>query len=384
MYVLMPLRQYLRARAVTSTRLALVNVRNYATLEFRPQPGLNVFVGANAQGKSNLLEAIAPARNGQVVSHRARSARSCAKATERASVAGEARVAAGTCGSRARLERGRERHAQSATRSTGSTSATRGYLGTLRVVTFVPAHLQLVAGAPSLRRAFLNAALAQESPSYYANLASLRRHWRKRTRCCAAASPADGDSARHLRRAARRTRREPDAGPSRLSSTPWAQARCGVPRLDRGCGRRTRTPLRAERAVRSATPGGVESAFARDLPRSASAETRAKTAWSGRIATTSSSASTRAAGLVRIARAAAHGSARAEGRRVRVDVDCASGEAPILLLDDVLSELDPDRQRAFLRAVSDVEQAFITTTSELDVPVAATYRVDAATSREVA
>jgi hypothetical protein len=37
-----------------------------------------------------------------------------------------------------------------------------------------------------------------------------------------------------------------------------------------------------------------------------------------------------------------------------------------------------------LRAVSDVEQAFITTTGELDVPVAATYRVEAATLREVA
>ncbi len=33
-------------------------MRNYATLEFAPERGLNVFVGANAQGKSNLLEAI--------------------------------------------------------------------------------------------------------------------------------------------------------------------------------------------------------------------------------------------------------------------------------------------------------------------------------------
>jgi len=41
------------------THLALSNVRNYAELDLEPAPGLNVFVGANAQGKSNLLEAIA-------------------------------------------------------------------------------------------------------------------------------------------------------------------------------------------------------------------------------------------------------------------------------------------------------------------------------------
>ena len=41
------------------TKLALANVRNYAALEFEPAAGLNVFVGKNGQGKSNLLEAIA-------------------------------------------------------------------------------------------------------------------------------------------------------------------------------------------------------------------------------------------------------------------------------------------------------------------------------------
>ncbi len=43
----------------SSRRLTLSDFRNYAELEIEPAPGLNVFVGANAQGKSNLLEAIA-------------------------------------------------------------------------------------------------------------------------------------------------------------------------------------------------------------------------------------------------------------------------------------------------------------------------------------
>ena len=38
--------------------LKLRTFRNYADLDFLPGPGLNVIVGDNAQGKSNLLEAV--------------------------------------------------------------------------------------------------------------------------------------------------------------------------------------------------------------------------------------------------------------------------------------------------------------------------------------
>src|SRR5690349_25138912 len=40
-------------------RLQLNNHRNYASLDLFPGPGVNVFVGANGQGKTNLLEAVA-------------------------------------------------------------------------------------------------------------------------------------------------------------------------------------------------------------------------------------------------------------------------------------------------------------------------------------
>jgi DNA replication and repair protein RecF len=48
----------------------------------------------------------------------------------------------------------------------------------------------------------------------------------------------------------------------------------------------------------------------------------------------------------------------------------AAGEAPLLLLDDVLSELDVDRRRAFLSSIAGFEQAFITATevSEVALP----------------
>ena len=40
-------------------RLQLRNHRNYAHLDLEPGPGVNVFIGANGQGKTNLLEAVA-------------------------------------------------------------------------------------------------------------------------------------------------------------------------------------------------------------------------------------------------------------------------------------------------------------------------------------
>ena len=39
--------------------VVLSNFRNYAQLDLEPARGLNVYLGANGQGKSNLLEAVA-------------------------------------------------------------------------------------------------------------------------------------------------------------------------------------------------------------------------------------------------------------------------------------------------------------------------------------
>jgi DNA replication and repair protein RecF len=59
-----------------------------------------------------------------------------------------------------------------------------------------------------------------------------------------------------------------------------------------------------------------------------------------------------------------------------------SGEAPLLLLDDVLSELDPDRARAFVQGVGEFQQAFITATHVPDgLPPARLYTIENAVVR---
>ena len=39
-------------------RLELVNYRNYETLELEFSPDINVFIGENAQGKTNIMESL--------------------------------------------------------------------------------------------------------------------------------------------------------------------------------------------------------------------------------------------------------------------------------------------------------------------------------------
>jgi len=59
------------------------------------------------------------------------------------------------------------------------------------------------------------------------------------------------------------------------------------------------------------------------------------------------------------------------------------GRPPILLLDDVFSELDPDRRSHLVRRIAALPQAFVTTTTldDLDpalLAIADTWRVDPA------
>src|ERR1035437_7475599 len=150
-------------------RIRLADFRNYADLDFAPEPGLNILVGPNAQGKSNLLEALAMLATGK--SFRAhRESELIRSGAERAEIGGEARIAAGEIWLRCTVAR-TPAGARKSFEVNGGTVGFARFLGRTRVVTFVPADLQLVSGGPALRRSFLNGALAQLSPVYYRDLA---------------------------------------------------------------------------------------------------------------------------------------------------------------------------------------------------------------------
>lgn len=145
-------------------RLELRNYRNYARLDFEPAPGLNLLLGANGQGKTNLLEAIALL------------ALASSPRTQRISelvgpLAGEARL-------RGEVERkGRKAEilvsvqvaAEGGRRRISVDGQPRRALdlpGVCRVTLFWPEDLELIKGGPEQRRRLLNQVLVQTRPGY--------------------------------------------------------------------------------------------------------------------------------------------------------------------------------------------------------------------------
>lgn len=146
--------------------LKLTNFRNYKDCQIQFSPHLNVFLGQNAQGKTNFLEAIyflALTR-----SHRTRSDRDLILfEQENINLTGNLQRLTGNVNLDISLSnKGRiikVNHLKQAKLS--------DYIGTMTVVLFAPEDLQLIKGSPSLRRKFLDIDLGQIKPIYLADLA---------------------------------------------------------------------------------------------------------------------------------------------------------------------------------------------------------------------
>jgi DNA replication and repair protein RecF len=359
-------------------RLRLDNVRNYATLDFEPKAGLNVFVGPNAQGKSNLLEAIALLGTGKSF-RTSREGEIVRSGMPLATLAGEARIAAGTVRVSCTI-------ATSPAGSTRKVYAVNGrpvryasYLGTMRVVTFVPAHLALVSGPPSARRSLVNAALAQESPAYYGALATYQKYLQQKNALLRGAIAPDEallatyderlvESGTRIMLARRSFVRALDER-ARAVHRSWVGDREGELEI----------AYDPDIAIDVPTQDAIAAAFERRLADRRVAEVARRTALVGPHR---DDVAFRLGGIS-LGTFGSQGQQRTAVLALKVAeygvLAARAGEAPLLLLDDVLSELDPERQRAFLNGIGVFEQAFVTTTHDVDVPVAAAYRITNAT-----
>ncbi|MEP7081881.1 MAG: DNA replication and repair protein RecF [Chloroflexota bacterium] len=145
------------------TRLALENFRSYAAAELRPDPGLTVVVAPNGAGKTNLLEAINVAVTGR--SHRAATD---SELVRHGAPFGRARLelSGGTAAGGATIELllpGEEAPAGLRKRLTlnGVPRRVANLADTARAVLFRPEEMLLLVGAPADRRRFLDGILAQ-------------------------------------------------------------------------------------------------------------------------------------------------------------------------------------------------------------------------------
>jgi DNA replication and repair protein RecF len=158
-------------------RLALTDFRSYAGVDLRLEPGVSTLIGANGEGKTNVVEAIGylatlnshrVASDAPLVRHGAERAilRGAVTSAERDSLV-EIEINPGRA-NRARLNR-------------TPVPRPRQVLGVLRTVLFAPEDLSLVKGDPEQRRRYLDDLLVAKAPRYAGVRADYERVLRQRT-----------------------------------------------------------------------------------------------------------------------------------------------------------------------------------------------------------
>lgn len=351
------------------TSLHLSNYRNFRGLGLDLPRGTSVFVGDNAQGKSNLLEAayllatmrgIRAENDSQLVYREALAGTGVA-----ARVAGEAETAAGTL----RIEvvmtvraGASGPWATKTVRVNGVPQRLSAAVGRMTAVLFTAEDMEMVSGPPSLRRRFVDLALGQVDPKYsvararFERVLVQRNHLLKQMREGAARPDEiafwDAELARaggliFEKRAAFVSEVEPLAAALHGSLAPGEALSVRYqPRID--------GPPPA--------PGEAAAAYAAALRRGLDRDIAAGMTLLGPH---------RDDILLALDGLPASGFAsRAQQRTIALSLRLAEarflfaqrGEAPVLLLDDVLSEMDAARRASVLRAVGDVEQMLVTGT----------------------
>jgi DNA replication and repair protein RecF len=361
-------------------QLSLRDFRNYRHLDIALPRGLLLFVGGNAQGKSNLLEAIyllATTRSvranseGELVNREAsREAPAVARLVGTArrqdgSVQVEVAImthATGEQPATGRLPTSRRLRVNGVVRRASET------VGQMTAVLFTTHDIDLVGGAPSLRRRYLDITLSLVDPAY---LRALQRYGKTVLQ----------------RNALLRRIQEGAAGLDQLSF--WDEEMAGHGAYITGSrGREVSSLSLLAREAHRALSGGEEELSLTYQP-------QLSRAWDGQRVAAASTDELAAALLQALtsgrqrdvaagvsltgphrddllfllngAPAAAFAS-RGQQRTAALALRLAearflldrSGEHPVLLLDDVLSELDERRRAGVLAAASEFEQVLIT------------------------
>jgi len=347
---------------MTVEGISLACFRNYEHLEAEFDPGVNVICGDNAQGKTNLLEAVAYLSSAS--SHRARYDRELIRFGD------DHAFLKGRVHSRDRdflLECALHRGARRELKSNGVRLKSAAELGeVLNTVLFCPEDLDLIRAGAARRRKFLDGCIGQLRPRYAAALAEYKRLYEHKTRIL----------------------RDWEDQPGLLDTLDDFSARmaqCGAliihyrahfikrlralaPALHNACsGGRERPELRYETVSTvedpEAPPRELLPLLLEHQRRHREAELAARTCLSGphkddlTVVIDGREARTYASqGQARTAALALKLAAR---ELIRED----TGQWPVLLLDDVLSELDRRRQEFVLNHITE-GQVFITCCDE--------------------
>lgn len=160
--------------AISVRRLALESFRNYSRLELELGPGLNVLYGRNAQGKTNALEAIYLLSTTRLL-RGSRDVEAVRQGASRASV--EASLAPFDSTLSLTLEAGKRKLAQL---NGMKLPRAADLIGRLPSICVSALDMEIVRGSPEDRRLFMDLELSQLSPSYLNHLTHYKRSLEQR------------------------------------------------------------------------------------------------------------------------------------------------------------------------------------------------------------
>ncbi len=324
-------------------QIRIRDVRNIQDETVDLHPGLNVFFGRNAQGKTSLLEAVGLVARGR--SFRTDDAPSVIRRGAEGLVArADAGEAAGTTALEVEVQPGRR-----AFRVDGRDVAPREYHGRLEVVVYSTDRLRVAKGSMRDRRQFLDRSAAALWPSYRGALREFERVLVQRNAALEARRRDEEAWTERLRR----VRGAAAPPPGGLRGAAHRGARHGVP-AGRGEPTRSSCPA-AEEASRTS-----EARWRRRSPPLLPRERAAGRSLAGPHRD--------AVGLRLDGRDVAEGASSGQARSLLLALALASlrvyreetGRAAVALLDDLDSELDGERAGALCAEVARRGQALVT------------------------
>lgn len=356
--------------------VSLVDMRNYSELEIELGPGTHVLVGANGQGKTNLVEAIVylstlsshrVASDAPLIRHGAERAiiRADVQRDDRSLVL-EVEIAQGKA-NRARINR-------------NPVSRAREILGIVRTVVFAPEDLGLVKGDPGDRRRFLDDLMVQRQPRMAGVRADFDRVLKQRNTLLKSAGAARRSSAAdvdatlsawddQLARLGAEitiTRRDLVASMRPLATHAYAELIPGGDALDL--------------SYRSAVADVVESDLARiyeEILRLLGERRKDELDRGVTLVGPHRDEVEITLGPAPLKGYASHGESWSAALALRLasyDLLTAQSAAPVLILDDVFAELDSSRRSHLAERVVDAPQVLVTAAVSGDVPTALSGR----------
>lgn len=383
-------------------RLRLTDFRNYGELDLTLPRGLLVLRGRNAQGKSNLLEAIslvattrsfrtssereavrwgAPghfARVEAVVGRRLDTLDVEVVLTDAGVEAPASAIQAANTGQAPPPMPGAPFRKR--VRVNGVPRRAMDLLGNVTVVVFAPSHLDLVTGSPSERRRFLDLTLCQVHHGYcralsqYNKVVTQRAALLRRIR--------DGEETAHALGYWDEQLAVLAAPLIQTRASFIGRAEVTAQRLYEALAREEGLPTLPLRLVYepafNGSISGTEAELAQALRARMLELRRREIAQGVNLVGPHRDDLAFFAGDVNLAIYGSRGQQRTVALALKLAeleyIEAETGDQPVLLLDDVLSELDAQRRDDLLEAVRDLDQVFLTVTDATMLPPVALAR----------